>query len=740
MKEIFSHCLVLLLMLLLPSAPSLAQKKTQQGITIEAKNESMASVFKRLESVSPYKVFFTYNDVKAYKVTMKVKNVSIGYFLKVAIGQKPLKYSIEGKSIYITKKTTRQTGAYTIHGKIIDESGEPLYGAAVQIKGEHEGTISDADGNFSFTTNLNDGIVRISYLGYAPLEMSLDDASRETLFKLEPNTQINDVVVTGYQTLKKFNVTGAVNTIDEKTISLRSSDGLQGILEGNVPGLTVYNDTYRIRGGASLNSGNDPLIIVDDFEVEELPENMNNVENITVLKDAAATAIWGSRAANGVIVITTKKGKKGKFNISYSNSFRISSKPDFDDLNRISSEQLVDYDREIALKGYNDMMGGFGYQGAGYSLSQEIIADYLPGYGNQMSDEDIAAMDQRLNVLKNQSNRDQIEKYLLRNSFEQLHNIAISGGENRYKYYLSGSYTNNHSEYEGDKTNTFNINSRNSYDLNKIMTLRADLSATFKKKDNGYDDLENDIYNLYPFQMLVDAEGNRVYDYSSFSHEVSDEYKAKGYYDFGSNILEELDLANNITHTNDYKVRLGADFKVWKGLNITVDYQYEKYASKTKNIKSENSVEVRRLINNFTQISDNGLEYDIPQGDVLDQTRNDVDSWVLKIGATLNRNFGARQEHYVNATAGYEMRSRHSYSERSRRLGYDDQLLSYSEINAVDLDDWRITPWGNYVSYRSSSYNSFTDVLNRERSYYLSTVYTYDRRYTLSGSLRIDEL
>lgn len=110
-----------------------------------------------------------------------------------------------------------------------------------------------------------------------------------------------------------------------------------------------------------MNSGNDPLFIVDDFEVEELPENMDMVESITVLKDASATAIWGSRAANGVIVITTKKGKANDFKISYSNNFKVSAKPNFDDLHRASSEQIIDYDREAHLYGYNSMMGGFGY-------------------------------------------------------------------------------------------------------------------------------------------------------------------------------------------------------------------------------------------------------------------------------------------------------------------------------------------------------------------------------------------
>lgn len=209
-----------------------------------------------------------------------------------------------------TATTNVQNATQNFTGKVCDsKDGSSLIGCTVRVKGKKAATITDANGNYSITANPGD-ILIISYIGYETIEVPAGSKKASNIFMVDNNVIMDDIVVTGYQTLKKFNVTGSVNTINNEKISLRSSTGLNGLLEGVVPGLNVYNDNFRIRGGASMNSGNDPLFIVDDFEVEKLPENMDMVESITILKDAAATAIWGSRAANGVIVITTKKEKQ----------------------------------------------------------------------------------------------------------------------------------------------------------------------------------------------------------------------------------------------------------------------------------------------------------------------------------------------------------------------------------------------------------------------------------------------
>lgn len=583
---------------------------------------------------------------------------------------------------YAQNKTTSQgSTSRNFTGQVFDsKDGSSLIGCTVRVKGKQTATITDVNGNYSITAKPGD-ILIISYVGYETIEVPVGSKKATQVYMTDDSVLMDDVVVTGYQTLKKFNVTGSVNTIKNDKISLRSSVGLAGILEGSVPGLNIYNEQFRIRGGASMNAGNDPLFIVDDFEVEELPENMDMIESITVLKDASATAIWGSRAANGVIVITTKKGKANDFKISYSNNFKVSAKPNFDDLHRANSEQIIDYDREAHLYGYNSMMGGFGYEGSGYSLSQEILNDYWEdviidwetGAVSPMDPQKLAEMDARLNKLKAYSNRKQIEDYLLRNAFRQQHMISVSGGTDRVNYFLSGSFIGGHSEYVGDQERSYNINSRISYKLLHNLTLRSDLSATFDNNDNGYTRLSSDIYNLFPFQMLVDEAGNRIADYTQFSRMDADKYTQEyGYLSFGKNLLDEIDMANNTTKNTDYKARFGLDYRVIEGLNLSADYQYERYQSINKDIQSINSYGVRELINQHTVIGENGLSYRIPKGDILDHEQEDVEAWTMKIGATLNRNFGADKQHYVNATAGFEVRSRHSTKEKYRKLGYND--------------------------------------------------------------------
>lgn len=711
-------------------------------ITLRVSNQTVKEALEALKQESGYSLWFNSSDVDlTRRVSFQAKDKTVEQVLALILQGQSVHYTVKDKHIQITEQDVLSADRMVIKGQVLDKKdGFPLMGCMVRVKGKKVATVTDKDGYYEINAGKKDILV-FSYMGYNTLELRADNRHLARVFMEDDVVLMKDVVVTGYQTLKKFNVTGSVSTIDSEEISLRSSVGLEGVLEGAVPGLTVYNDQYRIRGGASMNSGNDPLFIVDDFEVEELPENMDMVESITVLKDAAATAIWGSRAANGVVVITTKKGKSGDFKISYSNNFKVSAKPDFDDLNRASSEQIVDFDREVFMAGYDAMMGGFGWNGSGYSLSQGILNDYIPPYGEPVDPSIIPEMDARLKALASQSNRKQIEDYLLRNAFKQQHFLSVSGGTEKFNYFLSGSFIGGHSEYVGDKTRSANINSRASYKILPELTLRSDISATFDNNDNGYAALSSDIYSLYPFQMLVDEQGNRVADYTQFSKIDADRLTNDyGYLGFGKNLLDEVDYANNHTTNIDYKVRLGLDYKIINGLSLSADYQYERYNSTNKDLMSEDSYAVRELINTHTVISDEGLTYRIPKGDILDHYQSDVNAWIFKVGANLNRSFGAENQHYVNAVAGFEMRHRHHVTESYRKLGYDDQLLTWTAIDAVDLaKNPTETGWGTQMTYDAASYDRFGDLLNREISYFLSGVYTYDNRYTASASMRVDE-
>lgn len=719
------------------------QQKTSPQITVK-------EALKHVKENMGYSVWFVVKDIELNKkISVNLNNKDIKQVLSEVLKDQPLEYEIQGNVINITKKknkSNRDQKPGVISGQVIDsKDGNPLIGCTVNVKGQHEGAVfTDIDGFFSINANPDD-ILIFSYVGYENIEKKAGSLGNLEVKMQNNEMMLDDIVVTGYQILKKYNVTGAVNTIDSKSIDIRSTNSFSSILEGAVPGVSVYKGEIAIRGGASINSGSTPLIIVDDFEVEQLPENMDLVESITVLKDAAATAIWGSRAANGVIVVTTKKGKTNDFKISYSGNMKISAKPDYSDLHRVSSKDLIEFQRDIFMNNY--YMRGYFDQGTfGYNLAEGIMKDYLPEDpkipASTISPEQLKEMDGRLAKLAENSNRKQIKDELLRNAFEQQHFLSISGATDKINYFLSGSFINRHSSYVGDENKSTNINSRTSYKILPILSLRSDINATFSTKDLGYQSLASDINNLYPYQMLIDENGERVMDYTKFNKDFADRMLSDytGFYHQGKNLLDEVGLANNKEKTTHYKVRVGTDLKLLEGLNISADYQYEKLQSETKNNYSDKTFFTRDLINRYTVHSNDKITYYIPQGNILDQGKSDVAAWIFKLGATLNRNFGSEGQHYINGVAGFELRDRHYYRSEHRYYGYHTQILSHKPINnAEEIANGIRWIDRKIYSYDYTDYESLGDLVNKEISYFVSGVYTYNNRYTASASLRIDE-
>ncbi len=731
----------LALMCLLP-LQSFAQGKR---ISIDVTEKPMRDFLEQIEKLSGYNFFYNSQLVNLnYNITVSKKNVDVRDLVNEIFRNTNIEYKIVDKQIILSSKVvagekTEQIGTKTkdedskkiITGRILDELGLPLPDCSVMVEGTTVGTTSDKDGFYELATSVKDPVLIFGFIGMNTLKLKATTSKLDVKMTVSPQS-IDQVVVTGYQTFKKFNSTGSLSVMKSDEIDRRSASSLERLLEGSIPGLTVYRGDYRIRGGSSLNAGTKPLFIVDDMEVESLPTNMDNVENITVLKDAAASAIWGSRAANGVIVITTKRGKQGDYRISYSNNFRISAKPNYDDLYRANSAEQISYEREALANGmYFD---GLWENKSGYSQSLGYIRDFLK---DRISE---SQMNKNLDDLAKLSNKDQIDEYLIRNAFTQNHLISISGATDKVNYYLSGSYNSNISSYVGDKRESLNINSRTSYNLTKFLTLRADINATFGNNDNGYGNLSSGLLTMLPYQMIKDPQGALVYDYTSFNREANNYFKSVGLYENGINLLNEANLSNNKNVSTGYKVRVGSDIKILEGVNVAVDFQKERIGTETKNVQSRYSNYVSGEINRLTTIdANNVLTFNLPNGEILDLQTANTDAWTLKAVATLNRNFGEERKHYVNAVMGVEARKRVTTSEQRRKLGYDDQLISWQPINQVLLEKTGVPGYFGNERYYASTYDRFGYGDNREVSTFASGIYTYDGRYTLSASFRFDE-
>ena len=309
---------------------------------------SISEVLKEIEKNSEYTFFLNDNQVNVNrKTSVKANNASLEEVLEQALKNTGYQYEIVDRQIIIKSKSVSsvshpnalfQSSPRKITGQVKDALGEPIIGANVVVKGTTNGTITDIDGNFSLEVPDN-AILVVSYIGYTDRTVEVGNSSKVMVSLSEDTQKLDEVVVVGYGTQKKVNLTGAISSLDAETLenrpitnSTQALQGTQGVYvnqAGAQPG--ADGATIRIRGQGTLNDNN-PLILVDGIEFPLEAVNPNDIESISVLKDAASSAIYGSRAANGVVLVKTKGGKKGKFTVDYNNYFGVQQAtylPDF---------------------------------------------------------------------------------------------------------------------------------------------------------------------------------------------------------------------------------------------------------------------------------------------------------------------------------------------------------------------------------------------------------------------------
>lgn len=319
------------------------QPTTTEFITIHVKNERIGKVFNEISSQTGLNFLYTEKVLKDPKniVSLSFTKTPIQTVLDEMSRQTKLSFVRDGKTISVSSlaigtnrlsSLPKDVERKRIKGVITDEKGESIIGATVTLKGTTIGTTTDIDGNFSLDAGRND-ILRVSFIGYANWEAKVGNQDIFNIRLKEDSQMLDDVVVVGYGTQKKVNLTGAVGSISADELLARTSPNTSSLLQGRVPGMQVVqnsgqpggeNISIQIRGmGTFSNAGNNPLILIDGVEGNLNNVNPNNIESISVLKDAASASIYGSRAANGVVLVTTKSGKEGRINVNYDFTFTL---------------------------------------------------------------------------------------------------------------------------------------------------------------------------------------------------------------------------------------------------------------------------------------------------------------------------------------------------------------------------------------------------------------------------------
>lgn len=492
------------------SLPMYAQK----AVTLNLTNQPFSTFIKQVEQQTDYKFFFEEQSVDVDRlVNVKAQNQDIKVVLDKVLGGTNLTYTIANKKILLKKHESQKpqkgkTLPHEISGNVIGEDGSPMIGVSIQVKGKAVGTVTNIDGNYRLVLPNNSDAIVVTYVGYVPQEILLKNNNWQRIVLKEDANMLDAVVVVGYGTVKKRDLTGAISTVKADEMGLTGVSSIGHALEGKAAGLYVRQNSAQpgggldilVRGAGSINANNDPLYIVDGFPIAKLDQiassdrkmdpgtqgvlnflNPNDVESIEVLKDASATSIYGARAANGVVIITTKRGKEGKAKVSYSYNYSYQKYSDTYDLLSLP-EWMEEKNRTTwELWVWNNKVAPWGNK----SL-EEALASPVNGikYSRPYTEQEIANAGAGTDWLG----------LVTRNGHIQEHNINLQGGNQGTQYMLSFNYFNHEGIIRNSGMTRYTMKANIDQEFLNIFKAGLNLTMTRIINDNtqlGSDKWEN---------------------------------------------------------------------------------------------------------------------------------------------------------------------------------------------------------------------------------------------------------
>ena len=621
-------------------------------------------------------------------------------------------------------------------------------GTETGIKGVIEnitmGTIADLDGNFVLEIPKNLKTISCSFLGFETQVVNIEGKDFVTIKLNDSNSKLGEIIVTGYQKIEKRKLTSAVVKINADNIQQAGIASVDNMLAGQLAGVTSVTTSgapgapakIRIRGTASLNGTQDPLWVLDGIPLEgnEVPNyndkdnidqlynssigglNPQDIADITILKDAAATAIYGARAANGVIVITTKKGKKGKMRVVLSSSTSFISRPDFDKLNLMNSNEKIDL--ELALASRKDLTHNKQYGGVAQILNANNDWDnYQKGGASAISAQSLASINALRNVDVN------IADALYQNAVNQDHSLSISGGSDFADYYFSlGSHTEKGSTI-GTSLNRYNITLKTNFNLRNNLKLGVSVFANERNSENyltGSSKLTNPsnyVRLANPYNKLRDEKGNYIYNIDE-----------DGLYNVALipfNILEEREgtshklKGQSVNAIFDLEWKINSNFKFRSQYGIQIDK-----SNTIKEAKAE-TFYTRKTRHQSRYFVKGEPEYYIPEGGILKNWESESSSYNLKNIIEYNQLFN--EKHEIELMIGNELRETEFTQLFTAAYGWNAERMTSKPVIFRDEADARSFPLFT-KAYRKNRYASF----------FATGSYTYDKKYTFFGSIRYD--
>ena len=646
-------------------------------------------------------------------------------------------------------------GAQTLFsGRVVDSDGLGVIGAGVVCSGRPDrGTVCDEDGSFRLEVPKGISKVEISALGMQSVVYDLENSAvKDALIVLEyESTMLNQVVVTGYAQTTVKRITGSVGILSSDSFKDKPLASVSSLMQGEVAGVQVQavsgqpgtQSRIRIRGTNNLSGSSNPLWVVDGVPLQNESPNLsseemaagafdnifisgigginpNDIESITILKDAAAAAIYGSRAANGVIVVTTKRGSEGRLKLSYSNNFTWSFRPQRN-LELMDSGEKIAWEQELWDEFAADRYAAAQSDNTVIYPVVGIVGQVRAGCG-QFAGWDKARQDAYLQELAS-STTDWYGE-LFRNAFSHNHHLSLSGGSDKAAYYISLGYNDDNGMLINNRYQRYNVNS--SLTLTPARWIKLDIGNDFSrqssKSPDSYVDAFKYAYFANPYEKVRNEDGSWAADNTYFSLGY---YNGRGVEEVmpldGFNILKELELNSTTTVNVSNTLRAQADIRILEVLKFVglLSWSY-----------SDNSTDKIVDASTYTAFRDR-LGYDDKSQTKLygsiTQNRGKRSSYVARGHFAWNQSFG---RHTLNVIAGAELRGSDSNTVYSKRYNYNPITGTSSMPSISGPTD----EWVKEVERLSGEY--FTR--SRYASFYASADYFLGKTIVLNASVRTD--
>ena len=726
-------------------------------VSLNIREGSIDEIFSELANQTG-KVFF-YNNEKIFsnkKIDYKAKEEALNNVLDNLAKLYGFTYrEIENYFLISKKEKDDNKKKYIVIKGIVSNNtdNKPLPGVTILIKGTNTGVCTDIDGKYEINIPLSikNPVLKFSFIGMKSQEIKVKEGKEINATLQEETSEIDEVVVTGYQRIEKRKLSSSVISVKGEALQENGVISVDNMLQGKITGVTVMNQSstpgaapkVRIRGSSSITGNREPVWVVDGVILEDPVKlstaelnsmdkvnlignaisfiNPEDIDRVDVLKDASATAIYGVKAANGVIVITTKKGKYGKPSISYTNSTTFMDRPNYTIMNQMNSAERIEVSEEMHRRGlYYTEYGPsrVAYEGA--------LMDYW--------DKNISYADFRKRVKELKETNTDWYDLLFRRVLNQSHNISLSGATDKTNYYVSVGFADQKGVDKDVNYKKYNALMKVSTKLTKNINLGFNLNTAITENERPHESIDLYQYAYETSRAIPAYNSDGTRHFYAAADGFIDPYGQRVSDPIGFNIFDELDHSGNSIKNKMMFLTIDLDWNILPNLKYNCIYNISKTTSNSESWTDAKS---------FNAQVKRGLPYGAPLPKALDQfrkqsqlpyggelaTRNsNTDSYMFR--NSLNYKIHLNN-HYFSSNLGFEARS-------SKVDGYSNLSYGYLPGRGKKFADVNLSDWQTYLKLVRGTVPEITDTETNFISYYGTFTYSFKDKYILNFNVRAD--